>query len=272
MDTITVDGSLCTKCGTCSEVCPMGIVIPAGKNNLPYVEEGMSGLCILCGHCEAFCPEKALKHSFRPDDREYQPEGTGEISPEDIDLYLKKRRSVRLYTKDPVQKEKIAELLDIARYAPSGGNGQTVEWIVVYDFEKVRRIAELTIEWMKTLVNVSHPMSGLMGGLITAFEGGNDVICRNAPHLLFAHIPEGNPVSPVDAIIALTNFDVAAPAFGIGTCWAGFVSMAASSYKPLQDEIGIPDGRKVGYAVMFGYPRYQAKSVPGRNPVKVTWI
>ncbi len=40
---------------------------------------------------------------------------------------------------------------------------------------------------------------------------------------LFAHIPEGNPMASVDAIIALTHFDIAAPAFGIGTCWAGFV-------------------------------------------------
>jgi len=46
------------------------------------------------------------------------------------------------------KKEKILDLLDIARYAASGGNGQPVEWIVVHDKKKVHRIAELTIEWM----------------------------------------------------------------------------------------------------------------------------
>ncbi|MCK7507961.1 MAG: nitroreductase family protein [Desulfobacterales bacterium] len=70
-------------------------------------------------------------------------------------------------------------------------------------------------------------------------EQGHDVICRGAPHLLFAHIPESNPIASVDAIIALTHFDLAAPAFGIGTCWAGFVTMAAVSYEPLQKELGL---------------------------------
>jgi nitroreductase len=185
--------------------------------------------------------------------------------------YLRKRRSVRRFTKDPVPKEKILELLDIARYAASGGNGQPVEWIVVHDPEMVKKIAGLTVEWMKTLVNSNHPMSGYVPVLIGAWEQGNDVICRGAPHLLVAHIPESNPIAPVDAIIALTHFDVAAPAFGVGTCWAGFVAMAAASYEPLQKELGIPAGRKSAYAMMFGHPQYKVYGIPRRKPLQVTW-
>jgi nitroreductase len=186
-------------------------------------------------------------------------------------FYLKKRRSVRHFTKDTVPKEKILEILDIVRYAASGGNGQPVQWIVVHDQERVKKIAGLTVEWMKTLKNTNHPMSGYVPVLIGAWESGRDVICRDAPHLLFAHIPEGNPVASVDAIIALTHFDVAAPAFGIGTCWAGFVAMAAASYEPLQKELGLPVGRKCAYAMMFGYPQYKIYGIPRRNPVAVTW-
>ena len=67
---------------------------------------------------------------------------------------------------------------------------------------------------------------------------------RGAPHLVIAHIPENNPVASVDAIIALTHFDLTAPAFGVGTCWAGFLSMAATVYEPLQKVIALPPGRK----------------------------
>jgi nitroreductase len=107
--------------------------------------------------------------------------------------------------------------------------------------------------------------------LIGAWESGRDVICREAPHLLFAHIPENNPVASVDAIIALAHFDVAAPAFDIGTCWAGFVAGAAMSYEPLQKELGLLAGRKCAYAMMFGYPQYKVYGIPRRNPVAVTW-
>jgi nitroreductase len=249
----------------------MGIVEPADENTLPRVQDTKDGMCIQCGHCEISCPSEALLLNVRPDEKVPIPSGAGTISAEDMGVYLKKRRSVRHFTKDPVPREKILEILEIARYAASGGNGQPVQWIVMHDPVKVKKIAGLTIEWMKTLVNSAHPMSGYVPRLLGAWEAGYDVACRDAPHLLIAHIPEDNPMASVDAIIALTHFDVAAPAFGIGTCWAGFVSIAAMSYEPLRKELGIPAGRKCAYAMMFGHPQYKVYGIPRRKPLEVMW-
>jgi nitroreductase/NAD-dependent dihydropyrimidine dehydrogenase PreA subunit len=271
MISILVDQDLCTRCGICSNVCTMGVIDPADENTLPKVHKTNAGMCIGCGHCEACCPTQALLLNDRPDEKVQLPAGAGTLDPEEMGYYLKKRRSVRKFTKDPVPKETILEVLDIARYAASAGNGQPVEWIVVHDPKKVKKIARLTIEWMKTLMNSNHPMSGYIPILIGAWESGRDVICRGAPHLVVATIPEGNPMAQTDAIIALTHFDVAAPAFGIGTCWAGFVAMAATSYVPLQKELGISAGRKSAYAMMFGNPQYRIYGIPRRKPLKVTW-
>ncbi len=272
MTTILVDQDLCTRCGICSTVCTMGLIDRADENTLPKIPNARTGMCIGCGHCEAHCPSQALLVNDRPDEKVPLPPGAGTIASDEMGFYLKKRRSVRHFTKDPVPKEKILEVLENTRYAASGGNGQPVEWIVIQDPKKVQKIAGLTIEWMKTLVNSAHPMSGYIPVLIGAWESGNDVICRGAPHLLFATIPEGNPIAVTDAIIALTHFDVAAPAYGIGTCWAGFVAMAASSYEPLQKELGIPAGRKSGYAMMFGNPQYKIYGIPRRKPLMVSWL
>ncbi len=271
MTHIIVDQELCTRCGICTKVCPSGIIDSADEAHLPQVQETNIQHCLYCGHCEAFCPFGALVLDLRPEEKVTLPEGAGVISPEDLEFYLKKRRSVRHFTSEPVPKEKILEVLDIARYAASGTNGQPVAWLVIHDPAKVRRIAELTVEWMKSLVNTPHPMSGYVPALIWAWEHGNDVICRNAPHLLFSHIPEGNPIASTDAIIALTHFDIAAPAFGIGTCWAGFVAAAAMFYEPLQKELGFPAGRKCAYSMMFGYPQYKIYGIPRRKPLEVTW-
>ncbi len=100
---------------------------------------------------------------------------------------------------------------------------------------------------------------------------GIDPICWNAPHLLIAHIPENSLTAPTDAIIALTHFDIAAPAFGLGTCWEGFLAAAARSWKPMQEEIALPTGRVAAYAMLFGYPQYEIYRIPRRNPVKITW-
>lgn len=272
MAMILVDQDLCTRCGICSVVCPMAIVTPGDDNTLPIVKNTVTGICIQCGHCEVSCPSQALLLNVRPDEKVPLPTEAGTISSDDMKFYLKKRRSVRHFTRDPVPKEKILEILDIVRYAASGGNGQPVQWIVVNDPRRVKKIAGLTVEWMKTLQNTNHPMSGYVPMLIGAWESGRDVVCRDAPQLLFAHIPENNPVASVDAIIALTYFDVAAPAFGIGTCWAGFVAGAAMSYEPLQKELSLPAGRKFAYAMMFGYPQYKMYGIPRRKPLGVTWL
>jgi len=271
MTTIVVDRDLCTRCGICSNVCPMGVVSLPDENTVPEVPDAKGGMCIQCGHCEAYCPAQALLVNNRLDERISLPSGAGIIAPEDMGYYLRKRRSVRHFTKETVPREKIIELLDIARYAASGGNGQPVEWIVIHDKKKVHQVAGLTIEWMKTLLGSGHPMGGYVPVLIGGWERGYDGICRNAPHLLFAHIPEGHPIAPVDAIIALTHFDIAAPSFGIGTCWAGFVAGAAREYEPLKQYLGLPPGRTFAYAMMFGYPQYKIYGIPWRKPLKVMW-
>jgi len=272
MTTILVDQDLCSRCGICSVMCPMGIIEPADENTLPRASEKNAGRCIRCGHCEAFCPAQAILLNDRPDEKVLLPAGAGTIAPEAMAYYLKKRRSVRHFTKDPVPKEKVLGLLDIARYAASGSNGQPVEWIVVHDPERVQKIARMTVDWMKTLINTAHPMSGYVAMFIGSWERGNDVICRGAPHLLFATIPEENPIAQTDAVIALTHFDIAAPAYGVGTCWAGFVAMAAASSAALRNELGIPEGRKSAYAMMFGNPQYKIYGIPRRKPLQVTWL
>jgi len=271
MTIILVDPDLCTRCGICSEVCPMSIIEPADEKNLPKIRDEIE-VCIACGHCEAFCPSQALLLNLRPDEKVDLPDGAGELPAGDLGWYLKKRRSVRHFTGEPVSREDILQVLDIARYAASGCNGQPVEWIVIHDPERVNRIAGLTIDWMRTLVGTSHPLSNFVTPLISAWEAGYDPICRNAPHMIISHIPEDNPMNIADAIIALTHFDISAPAFGIGTCWAGFVAHALLEYRPLQEEIALPKGRIPSFAIFFGHPKYQAYGIPRRKPLQVTWL
>ena len=268
--TITIDSESCTRCGTCSDVCPMGIIDAAGEENPPLIQEERSGMCISCGQCEAFCPSGAIVQEGG-DDTQTKASREGMIPADRLGLYLKSRRSIRCYRPEPVPKDTIMSILDIARFAASGGNGQPVEWLVIHDSKEVQKVAGLTIDWMRELARSTHPMSAYAPHLINAWERGNDIICRHAPHLLFPHIPETNPLASTDAIIALTHVDVSAPAFGVGTCWAGFVAAASRSYQPLQDMLDLPMGRVPAYAMMFGYPVYRPYYIPRRKSLKVIW-
>lgn len=268
--TIHVDADSCARCGICGEVCPMGIISPDG-DGFPEILPQRAPACLSCGQCEAFCATGSLILDH-PDG--YTPgtawKGEG-ITPELMSSYLRTRRSIRQFTTRPVPRDLITALLDNARYAASGGNGQPVEWLVIHDPAEVQQVASLTIGWMKTLLGTDHPMSGYVPSLIAGWEAGVDVICRNAPHLIIPHIPKNHPVASVDAIIALTHVDLAAPAYGVGACWAGFVAGASWSHPPLIDWLGLPEGRSVAYALMLGYPKYTPSFIPDRKPLAVTW-
>jgi Na+-translocating ferredoxin:NAD+ oxidoreductase RnfC subunit len=207
-------------CNICSKICPIGVVDPADENHLPEVKEAKASSCMNCGHCEVFCPSGALTLNFALHEKDARTIDPVEISPEQLEYHLKSRRSVRYFTSQNVEKEKIEQILDIVRYAPTGMNAQPIEWMVVYDEKEVKRIAALTIDWLRSLSGGNSPMSAYATGLVAAWEHGADPICCGAPHLLIAHIPQDSPTAPTDAIIALTHFDVAAPAFGVGTRWA----------------------------------------------------
>lgn len=271
MTGIIVDQERCTRCSICAKICPIGLIISADETQLPVVNETNAPYCVNCGHCEIYCPAGALTLDFMPDDKTDETVESGEIAPDRLGIYMKRRRSVRHFTADEVEKDRIEQILDIVRYAPSGMNSQTVQWIVVHDKKNVHRLAELTIDWMRSLSESNNPLSNYAVRLVAAWECGVDPICRNAPHVLIAHIPEESLTAQTDAIIALAHFDIVASAFGLGTCWAGFVAAAARSWKPIQEALALPKGRAVAYAMMFGYPQYKIYGIPRRNQARITW-
>ncbi len=271
MPNILVNKDLCNKCNTCATVCVTGIIMKATDNSYPEVPQAIESNCMKCGHCEAFCPQQALILNLKTEEKIKYESSESKIKAENLALYMKERRSIRHFANKPVDKDIINQVLEVARYAPTGGNAQTVKWLVIYDTNEVKRIAGITIDWFRT-IQEPHPFAKYAQYQVAAWDKGIDTITRNAPHLLFAHLPYNEFMDDrTDAIIALSSVDIAAPAFGLGTCWAGFIKMASELYKPMQDALALHDKRRMGYGLMFGYPLYKPVAIPRRNPLDVTW-
>ncbi|MHB9092244.1 MAG: nitroreductase family protein, partial [Chloroflexota bacterium] len=164
----------------------------------------------------------------------------------------------------------LADLLEVAHYAPTGSNRQQVRWLVVHDSAQVRRLAGLTADWLR------HNAEGQQGNLTarygrtlaTATARGMDFTGRGAPHLVFAHGPRGRDT---DGVIALTYLELAAFARGLGVCWAGFITSASREWAPMQAALALPEGETVYGALMLGYPRYRYQRHPLRDDLRVTW-
>lgn len=272
MSIFTVDADKCSRDGICAAVCPSNIIELKDKGDVPATVAEKEAFCLRCGHCEAFCPHGALTLNDRPLKQVEPIRDELKVTPEQVVQLMRSRRSIRDYKSQPVERQTLQQLLDVARYAPSGGNGQPVHWLVIYDTQELRRLTGLAVDWMRRLVKDNSPMAEAMplAYLVNAWEEGRDPICRSAPHLIVAHSHrEGS--APADCIIALTHLDLAAPAFGLGTCWAGFFHIAASAWEPLQEALALPPGHAVHGAMMIGHPRYRYHQIPEREEARITW-
>jgi nitroreductase/NAD-dependent dihydropyrimidine dehydrogenase PreA subunit len=271
MPLFTVDNKKCKRDGICVAECPPQIIVMPNKKDFPMQLPGAEEYCINCGHCVAVCPYGALTLSSMPFDdcptinEEFLPQAGA------VRELLKARRSIRQYKKKPISNKILAELIDTARFAPTGGNQQQVHWMVFEKTTDVQRLAGLVVDFMKLMLPAvtDEAMASRMRRIPDAWNAGRDRIMRGAPHLVLAHAPAD--LSPTDCVIALTYLELYAYAKGLGTCWAGYFMTAADMHKPLIEALGLPAGHRCFGAIMLGYPKYRYVRIPKRNPPLITW-
>jgi nitroreductase len=236
-----VDQEKCKQDGLCVAECPMGIIELRDKESIP--------IPTLDAH------EDWL------------------LSREQVEHFLRSRRSIRTYKEQPVEREILTKIIHIARFAPSGHNHQPVRWSVIYDSQEVRRLAGIAIDWMRGLLDKSDPLAKAlhMDRVVAAWDSGVERICRGAPHLIVAHAPKEERTAPQACTIALAHLELAAPSFGLGACWAGYFNAAANFWPPMQDALDLPEEHVSFGAMMVGYPKYKYQRLPLRNEARILW-
>jgi len=267
---IKVDENLCKGCGSCSRACPVGLIT---KEKFPVAIASSWDLCIDCGHCVAICPSGALQQrSMQPAECDLVDKNLS-ISWEQANQFLRARRSIRSYVKKPVEREKILQLLDVARWAPNGGNRQVVRWLVINDLAEVRRIAVMTMDWIKAVkdANPAVYQAANMRVFVGPWEAGHDSIARGAPCVIQAYAPKDERSAAASATIAIAHIQLAAPVFGLGTVFTGIINTAWQSYPPISEAMKLPEGCIPYGTFVVGYPAEKYLRIPKRKPVDVTW-
>ncbi|MDR0843271.1 MAG: nitroreductase family protein [Acidobacteriota bacterium] len=270
MGLLTIDEAKCKKDGFCGRECPAAI-IHFNENRVPTVLPAEEARCMACGHCVAACPYDALLNARIP------AEGSPAIKPELVidaaqaEQFLRSRRSVRRYHTQPVERENVRKLIEVARYAPTAGNGQPVEWIVISGKDKLRVIGGLAVDWVRELAKIPQAVAAApyIAAMVASWDAGDDVVLRGAPTLVTAIAPKESMNGLVDLTLALSYMDVFAQTLGLGTCWAGIVAGALANSAELRAAIGIPEGYTHYYPLMLGYPAVQYYRTPERNAPKI---
>jgi nitroreductase/NAD-dependent dihydropyrimidine dehydrogenase PreA subunit len=274
MSFLIIDEDRCKKDGICVKTCPGGIIRLDEASGYPDMVPWGESACTRCGHCVAVCPHGALSHSKIPVDGCPAIREDLRINEAQAVQFLRSRRSIRLYKDKPVEREKVKRLIEVARYAPTGGNTQLVEWLVLTDKAKIHHIAGLAAGWIREALTTDSQLTlsaPYLPMIVKAWDEGNDSILRDAPVLVVASAPKIAMNGMVDLTLALSYLDLAAPAMDLGTCWAGLLQRALLSSPDLRKTVGIPEGHPHHYPLMLGYPAVKYRLLAGRKPPKITF-
>ena len=139
---------------------------------------------------------------------------------------IRSRYSVRAYKPIPVEEEKLRQILEAARLAPTGANRQSFQLIVIHT---AGREAELSIIYNRPWF-VQAPIITRACAVVTPGqpfrEGGNYR----------------------DVAIVMDHLILAATSLGLGTCWIGAFHPDAA-----RDILGLPEEARPIIFATIGY-------------------
>lgn len=155
------------------------------------------------------------------------------------------RASVREYKSDPVPDAAISEIIEAATQAPSSGNVQDWEFVIVRTSEGRSALASAAFE------------QGFVAKAPVVI-----VVCSDTERISNAYGERGKTLYSVqNTAAAIQNLMLAAWDRGLGTCWVG-----AFSEDAVRDAVVLPSNARPFAIITLGYPAdRQAK--PRRKPV-----
>ncbi len=142
---------------------------------------------------------------------------------------IEKRCSVRAYKSDPVEDEKLQQVLNAARLAPTAANRQPIRFVVIHTMGREEELRHIyRAEW---------------------FSKAPLVICACAiPSQGWIRFDSKN-YNEVDVAIAMDHLILAATDLGLGTCW-----IAAFDPSAARQVLGLPADVEPVVFTPLGYP------------------
>lgn len=164
----------------------------------------------------------------------------------DFKEVVKKRRSTRRYTGQPVEKEKLCRAMELALRAPSSKNTRSTRLLAVTDLRRVHELGKLR-DWGSSLLEEAGAAIVILGD------------------------EEASPMWQTNASIMAIILQLALVDEGLASCW-----VHVGDYLTLKDDHEsqrsedfvksilpeIPEGYRVWSVISIGYADYTPKPLP----------
>jgi nitroreductase/NAD-dependent dihydropyrimidine dehydrogenase PreA subunit len=262
---ITINSIKCTGCKRCARVCPHKVI---EINDINKAEAVRQNFCIHCAHCISVCPANAISSDFNDSILGRRTKNIDMPTSEQVENFMLTRRSIRVFSKKDVEREKILKILQIAVHAPTTHNQQNVKFIVA-GHDKTDELETLAHDYY-----ISQKEELI--GVITR-EAGFKVL-SGAPVTIALYADKCDKgdfnLALWNCLVAAQNLLIAAHGMGLGGCYNGLLLYAYSNDLKLQKFFNMPEDMKIYMFVELGYtdPAIKYRNIIIRKNPDVTWM
>lgn len=297
-----VDEELCTYCGLCVQNCPFKCW-EQEEGEAPKLKEDYK--CFSCYNCMVVCPVGGItidepyhaesgfwvtephplpaRMPLEPKDADGNPDEWNAM-----EQAVLERRSVRNFKDKPVPDSFIRRVLEAGRFAPTGGNCQPWQFVVITDRALISAMDEAAKAGITQtyraysddalVENFAGAAKANPGGFDPRVaQGGMGAVARgemvpslNAPCVILLAGDSraiGGPQMPIG--ICGQNMSLVANSLGIGSCWVGFL---AAGYSAIADKVHLGPNWKVMTTMVLGWPAFKQKGLVPREYRPVKWL
>lgn len=162
----------------------------------------------------------------------------------ELDKAIKSRQSIRKFSNKKPDWRDILEAIDYSKYAPMAGNNFTLNFILIDEKEKIKKIAEAT---QQPWVAQAHYLVA---------------VCSNSSRLKTSYGEKGKDYNKQQIGAGIQNFLLKLEELKLSTCWIGyFVERIVKEQLNIPEEIEIEALFPIGYKNNVSYTRKEKPSL-----------
>ena len=252
MNPVIIDEKKCVGCALCVNDCP---------NFHLYLENGKAHTrdsgCIECGHCYAICPQGAVRMAnYACPEASVVP--MTELDSGTLLAAMRSRRTIRHFTAQPVDEEKIRMILEAGRYSPTGGNAQDVDFTILGS--KQAEAEAICVKRFRT----GQKLGSRFVPFLKQVDISDNFFFKSAPLVIVVSSKSG-----VDAGLASAYMEIMAESLGLGVLYSGFFVVCTKISRKLRKLIQVPKGHKVVSCIIIGHPAVKYRRIVPRKEINL---
>jgi nitroreductase len=188
------------------------------------------------------------------------------MKPDQLLSIIRNRRSVRVYKTGKVSDLQLQNILEAARWAPSGANTQPWEFVVTRDRKKMKRVREIySNEWKQR--KLEDPVH--YKGLKKDYVGDVSVlvlVCGDARtkqvYLTTRQVADREKLFQASIANSVQQMMLVAASMNLGTVW---VSVREEVEPELRELFQVPQELRLLWVVPIGHAQNWPKAKPRRS-------